>query len=172
MLDEKRIMHVDTSRQFYERADTGIAFKIVKSREHGGLVLSNKLKRELDKNIKSYENYSKLYAICIYNLIKDNLKIFDILVICEDENFNKTKQYLGALFRNNSEYFNKQVISIRELRELSGNMKLRSYADSIANVYRRKALKPLYRRQRGIPLNLVTLGYKTIVEQWGLLDKS
>src|SRR3989344_1124173 len=98
VLDGKRIMHIDTSCKFYEKKDTGIAYKIVGSEKHKGLIISNKLKRELDKKINANKNYAKLYAVCIYSLIEGSLNDFDILVICGDERFDKVKIYLDALF--------------------------------------------------------------------------
>ena len=54
-LNGKRIMHIDTSNRFKQERNTGIAYKIIKTNEHKGLGLSNKRKRELDKNL----NHSK-----------------------------------------------------------------------------------------------------------------
>jgi len=32
---EKRVMHIDTSQKLYERRDTGIAYKMIKTKEQG-----------------------------------------------------------------------------------------------------------------------------------------
>ena len=170
-ISKKRIMHIDMSCKFYEKRDSGVAFKILKSGAHKGLVLSNKLKRELDRDIHAYEDYARLYAICIYTLIENNLDDFDILVVCGDEEFDDVKKYLDMIFRGNEIYQLKDIISIGELREITGKPKLRSFADRIANIYRRKARKPLYRRQNGISLNIVGLGHRQICEKWIQLIK-
>lgn len=164
-IDNKRVMHIDTSCKLYERKDTAIAFKIVNSNFHKGLILNKKLKKELERDFKVNEDYAKLYAVCIYYLIKDNLDLFDILVICGDEDFTVTKLYLDLLFSHNLEYKNKKVISVYELREISGKKKLKSYADNVARSYRRRALKSLARRQKGIILNPLKINYKLIKEK-------
>ena len=46
-LDDKKVMHIDTSCKLHERKRTGISFKILKSNIHKGLALSYKLKKEL-----------------------------------------------------------------------------------------------------------------------------
>jgi len=165
-ISKKRIMHIDTSGKLYEKKDTGIAYKIVNGSEHKGLVLSVKLKRELKRNLHIWNNYPNVYAICIYYLIEDSFKDFDVLVICEDEHINRVKKALDYLFRNSSEYKEKNILGIGDLREMTGNKKLKSYADRTAKVYRKKALKPLYRQQRGIKLNIVQINYAKILEKW------
>ncbi len=160
----------DTSCKFYEKKDTGIAYKIVNNGEHKGIILSNKLKRELDYKINTHKNYAKLYAICIFYLIKDNLDDFDILVICGDEHFNKVRKNLDILFYGNKQYQIKEIISIGELRNITGNNKLKSYADNISNIYRKKGFKSLQRRQKGIKLNIISLSYNLLINRWCILE--
>ena len=133
-IENKRIMHIDTSIKFYQLGNTGIASKIVGSGQHKGVVVSNKLKRELDRDLTAGHDYARLYAICIYYLIKDNLDDFDILVICNDENFIYVKLYLDLLFNENRIYQSKDVTNISELRAITGNKKLRSFANNTANI--------------------------------------
>src|SRR3989344_2949112 len=128
--DGKRVMHIDTSCKLYEKADTGIAYKIVKINDHRGLALSNKLKRKLDNELWAYEDYPRLYAICIYYIIREDLDKFDILVICGDEHFLSVKLYLDQLFIKSEKYLKKVVISISRLREITGDSRLKSYAHS------------------------------------------
>lgn len=165
-LNKKRVMHVDTSCKLHENRNTGIAYKIVSSKKHKGLALKRTLKKELDKKLKISKDYSKVYALCIYLLVKDNLNLFDVLVICGDEPVPKVKKHLGRFFEKDSEYFNKKVMSITELRELTGNNKLRSYADGVARSYRRRALKNKARQQEGISLNPIRINYKIVEELW------
>ncbi len=157
-----KTMHIDTSKRFGQRGDTGIAFKIVSSGEHFGMALSNRLKRELDKNFNIQENYPLLYAICIYYLIEGKLELFDNLVICNDEDFKLVKKYLDLLFGDNASYGSKDVACIGDLRGMLGDSKIRSYADNIANIYRKKTLKPLRRQQKGVSLNVCDINYKKI----------
>jgi len=159
---EGRTMHIDTSRRFKQIGDSSVAFKIVNSKIHRGLVLSNKLKRELDRDFGIDKNYPLLYAICIHRLIHDRLDMFDTLVACNDEDYSKMKKYLDYFFKGNKEYPNKKIMCIGDLRKISGYSKIRSYADGIANIYRRKALKPIHRRQRGIELDICEINYSII----------
>lgn len=165
-INGKRVMHIDTSCKLYENKNTGIAYKIVNSRKHKGLALKRTLKKELNKKLKISKNYAKMYALCIYLLIKNDFDLFDVLVICGDEPVPKVKENLKKLFDKNSEYFNKKVMSITELRKLTGNQKLRSYADGVARSYRRRALKNPAKQQEGISLNIVKVNYKIIEELW------
>lgn len=159
-------MHIDTSIKLHERKDTGISYKIVKTNEHKGLCLSLKLKKELERDLEAKYDYARVYAICIYFLIKDDLDLFDVLVICGDENYTEVKEYLNILFSENKKYFEKKVISVYELRAITGNKKLKSYADNISNSYRKRALKSKVRQQKGIELNPIRVNYKMICEKW------
>lgn len=158
-------MHVDTSRKLYERRDTGIAYKMIKTLEHKGLGLSLRLKKELEKKLDADYDYARIYAICIYFLIKDDLNLFDELVICGDENFVDVKEYLNLLF-DCSEFTPKKIKSISELRVETGNKNIRSYADDIAYSYMRRALKSIVRRQKGTPLNVIKVTYEMIHKKW------
>ena len=162
----KRVMHIDTSQKLYERRDTGIAFKIIRTKEHKGLALSLKLKREFERELDAQYDYSRIYAICIYYLIKDELDNFDELIICGDESFIDVKEYLSLLFSGNETYNKKSIRSIYELRIETGDKNLRSYADDIAYSYMRRALRSISRRQKGIPLNVVKVTYSMICEKW------
>ena len=165
-----RIMHIDTSRRFYQKGNTGIAFKIIGTNFHRGLGISNKLKRELDKYFGAKEDYARLYAICIYYLIKNNLDDFDTLIICNDENFTYVKFYLDKLFQNNKQYLGKEISSLSKFRKITGDKKLRSYADNTAKMYRRKIFLNKSRRDRGIKLNVIKINYKQIIGKWNLIN--
>ncbi len=165
-LNGKRVMHIDTSCKLHENRNTGIAYKIVGSKKHKGLALKRTLKKELDKRLRISEDYAKLYAICIYFLINDDFDLFDVLVICGDEPIPKVKNHLKKFFEKDSEYFNKKVMSISELRKLTGNNKLRSYADGVARSYRRRALKNKAKQQEGVNLNIVRINYKIVEDLW------
>jgi len=166
-----RTMHIDVSRRFYQKGNSGVAFKIIPSQEHRGVIISNKLKKELERDIYINEDYARIYAICIYYLIRDKLDSFDNLVICNDEEYTYVKKYLDLLFEKNKKYSSKFITSLSKLREISGDYKLRSYADNIANIYRKKALKPLRRKQKGVVLNIVEINYLKIREKWEDINK-
>lgn len=170
-LDKKRIMHIDTSCKLYENKDTAIAFKIIGTSLHRGIVISKKLKRELKYKFDMRKDFARFYSICIYYLIKDNLKDFDILIICADEDFIKVLNYLDILFRDNKEYSKKEILSIVKLREIADDKKLRSAADKIANSYRKRGLKSLNRKQEGISLNVISINYNNIVERFNEISK-
>lgn len=170
-LKEKEIMHIDTSSKFYENKDTGIAYLLIKSQRHKGLGLSLRLKRELDRDLNISSDYAKLYSICIYYLIRTDLDLFDILVICGDENYTRVRLYLKFLFETDSIYFKKDIISLDDLRAITGDPKLKSSANGVANSYRKRALKSKFRQQKGRQLNIIKVNYNSILEKWKELDK-
>ena len=164
-----RTMHVDISRRLYQKGDSAVAFKIIPSKKHKGIVISNKLKKELKRDLKINENYPKLCAIYIYYLINKDLDLFDNLVICDDEIYSEVKKYLDLLFEKNKICSKKFITSLHKFREILGDQKIRSYADNMANIYRRKASKPLRRQQKGIPLNIIEVNYQKVKEKWEIL---
>ncbi len=166
-----RTMHIDTSRRFYQIGDSAIAFKVIPTQEHKGMILSNNLKKELKRDLHCEEDYERMYAICIYYLIKDNLDLFENLVICNDEKYVSVKSYLDLLFRDNSDYLKKNITCLNELRRISGDLKLKSYADNIANIYRKKGLKSEFRKQRGVRLEIVEINYRKVKDKWEEIDK-
>lgn len=113
-----------------------------------------------------WHDYARVYAICIYYLIKDDLNVFDTLIICGDEDFNSVKYYLLLLFSDNDFYQKKKILSVYKLREITGNKKLKSYADNIANSYRKRVLKNIQKQQTGIPLNPIKINYRMIYDKW------
>lgn len=170
-LKDKRVMHVDTSCKLHENVDTGIAFKMIKTNEHKGFGLSLKLKRELERDLYADIDRARLYAICIYYIIKEDLDLFDILVICGDEDPELVKDYLSILFENERKYGEKTVISVSELRRITGNKTIKSYAHGVANSYRRRARKSLVRQQKGTPLRVVPINYSLIYTKWMELER-
>lgn len=169
--NNKRVMHIDTSQKLHERRDTGIAYKIIKTKEHKGLGLSLRLKKEIEKQLDADYDYARIYAICIYFLIKDDLDLFDELIICGDEDFTSVKEYLSLLFLESNKYRYKSIKSIFQLRMETGNKNIRSYADDMAYSYMRRALKSIVRRQKGISLNVVRVNYKMISDKWEEIEK-
>jgi len=167
----KRVMHIDTSHKLYERKDSGIAYKMIKTNEHKGTALSLKLKKELERKLDAGYDYARLYSIVIYFLIKDNLDIFDELIICGDEDYFSVKEYLYILFSDTPSFFEKKIKSISELRTETGDKKIRSYADDVAYSYMRRALKSIVRQQKGTPLNVIRVNYQMIYDKWLEIDR-
>jgi hypothetical protein len=170
-INEERVMHIDTSGKLYENKDTGIAYKIIGTNQHRGLALSRVFKKELEKRLGAKKDYAKIYAICIYYLIRGDFNKFDVIVICGDEKYQKVKKYLDILFKGNKDYPNKEIISLYKLREITGKKKLKSYADNLANSYRRRALKSKARQQKGISLNPIRLSFNNIRDKWNYLER-
>lgn len=163
-MDGKRVMHIDTSCKLYEKKDTGIAYKIIGSNIHKGIVITKKMKKGLIKEF-GLKDLAMIYSIAIYYLIKEDLELFDILVICGDEKFSRVKQCLDILFKENKSYFKKEIMSISDLRVITGNKKITSYADKISGSYRRRGIKFLGRRQEGINLNTLRINLKMITDK-------
>jgi hypothetical protein len=162
----KKVMHIDTSHKLYERNDTGIAYKIIRTKEHKGLAISLKLKEELEKKLSAEYDRARIYAICIYFLIKDDLHLFDELIICGDEDFFSVKKYLILLFQDNRNFFSKSIKSVCQLRVETGDKNLKSYADDIAYSYMKRALRSIVRRQKGVPLNVIKITYEMFCNKW------
>lgn len=162
----KRVMHIDTSHKLHERNDTGIAYKIIRTKNHKGAGISLKLKKELEKKLSAEYDRARIYAIVIYFLIKDDLHLFDELVICGDEDFLSVREYLNLLFEDNRNFYSKSIKSICQLREETGDKKIRSYADDIAYSYMKRALRSIIRRQKGIPLNVIKITYQMFYDKW------
>lgn len=162
----RRVMHVDTSAKLYERKDTGIAYKIIKTGKHKGVGISLKMKKELERKLDADHDRARVYAIVIYYIIKDDLDLFDDLIICGDEDFTSVKEYLFLLFREEEAFSPKEIKSIVHLREEIGDKNIRSYADGVASSYRKRALKSIARRQGGVPLNVVKITYQMFFDKW------
>lgn len=170
-IDGKNVMHIDTSVKLYQRKNTGIACIVPKTDFHKGAALSIKLKSELERDLDAAREYARIYAIVIFYLIKDDLDKFDTLIICGDENFTQVKGFLDILFEDYPEFFKKNVHSISEYREITGDTRLRSAADHIARAYRKRALRSLQVQQTGRTLNKVPINYGLISEKWQEIDK-
>ena len=116
---EKDDYHVDMSGRIYEGKTVGIAIVGTKMKEHYGCALKGNLikliKKELyKKNI--YNDSAKIYAICIYLLIKEIQNRIKTLIICNDEDFIIVKNNLKKLLRD----YNFDIINISEFRKRLG----------------------------------------------------
>ena len=160
--------HVDLSGRFYEKGNTGVAFVNTKKDKHCGLAIRGRDKKKLGQifvgSIK--EEYARLYSICIYFLIKDNISNIDNLVICNDECFLYVKEYLILLLNEDSDKIN--IISITEFKEKFGR-DINSLADKFAKHYRKRALKP-NKWNNGRRLNVCKITTDMIIEKWDSLN--
>ncbi len=163
----KDSVHIDLSKKFWEKGNTGIAAINSDKGFHRGIAISMKIKKVLRKN-SAKTNYTpaRLYAVCIWKLVKEDLNTIGSLIICNDAPFEEVKFYLKHLTNNQIEI--KSLLNYR--KEL--NKKLKSLADSPAKSYRKKALKPW--KLQNPKFNSVRIKYKEIIlllEQLNELDK-
>jgi len=160
--------HIDLSIRLFDKGTTGIACVGAITKKHNGCALSNRLKRYVEKTLcvgSMKQERAKLYAICIYYLIRNNLEDIKTLIICNDEIFNYVREYLYILL--NDVPFSFRIISITEFqRKLGRNVK--SLADNFAKAYRKRGLKR-NRWHVGKKLNVVEINYKMIKNKWNLL---
>lgn len=164
LVDETKlncIVHVDLSKKFWERGHTGVAAINTDKKFHRGLALSPYLKKSLVKTTEFTD--AKLYAICIWSVIKDDLNSIDLLVICDDAPFRNVKAYIEHFVGDKS----LKMESISQHRQKLGR-KVKSLADGIAKSYRKRALKPW---RKGRKLNVVRVTYKEIIELLSKLNE-
>ncbi|HVA82892.1 MAG TPA: hypothetical protein VNF06_01885 [Candidatus Aquilonibacter sp.] len=163
--------HVDMSEKLYKGRNVGIACMGVSSKAHFGCALKGNLikliRDRLGKgNIQTEQ--AKLYAICIYLLIKDHLPEIKRLIICNDEAFNYVKEYLSLLLGD--EYPKGfEIINISEFGKALGR-RIRSPADNYSKHYRKRALNKS-KWEEGIRLNVAEVNYRIIEHEWKRLEK-
>lgn len=166
---KKEDFHIDMSGRISRRRNIGIACVSIDSREHNGCALKGNLIKFIQKNLflgSIYEERSKLYAICIYLLIKNKVDNINTLIVCNDEDFTYVKEYL-ILLMNGKIPFN--IINITELRNKLGK-KVKSLAHNFAKCYRKKALKR-HKWEKGKELNVVEINYRLIKTYWDLIKR-
>ncbi len=166
MIMEKYDFHVDMSGRIYENRTIGIALVGTKTRINYGCALKGNLikliKKELfNKNI--FEDSAKLYAICIYLLVKEVRDKINVLIICNDEDFNIVRKILERLLGN----YNFEIINISEFRKRLGR-NVGSLADNYARAYRKKALKPS-KLLKGKKINVIKVTFTLIKQYWEAL---
>jgi len=162
--------HIDLSIRLFDKGTTGIACVGAKTKKHNGCALSSRLKKYINKTLcigSIKEERAKLYAICIYYLIRNKLEDIKTLIICNDENFNYVREYLYLLLNDTT--FSFRIISITEFQKRLGR-KVKSLADNFAKAYRKRSLKR-NRWHVGKKLNVVEITYNMIKNKWKQLDK-
>lgn len=155
--------HVDMSGRIYSSKTIGIALVGTQSKINYGCALNGsliiKIKRELfRKNI--IEDAAKLYAICIYFLVKEVRSDIRTLIICNDEDFQIVKSVLTKLLVD----YDFEIINISEFRKRLGR-NIGSLADNYARIYRKKALN-LNKLGQGREINVVKVSFKSIKTIW------
>jgi hypothetical protein len=161
--------HIDMSGRIYKKITIGIACVGVSTKEHNGCVLKGNLIKLIEKNLclgEVKEEHAKLYAVCIYLLIRDKLDRIESLVICNDEDFIYVKEYLLLLIGEVPTF---KIISISDLRKITGR-KLKSFADNFAKCYRKRALNR-NKWDDGKHLTVVDIDYSKINELWEKLNE-
>src|SRR3989344_5437188 len=144
--------HVDMSGRIYENRTIGIALVGTKTRINYGCALKGNLLKFIKKSLFKddiYKDSAKLYAICIYLLVREIKDNIDTLIICNDEDFSLVKGFLSKLLKN----YNFEVINISEFRKRLGR-NVGSLAVNYARIYRRRALKP-FKSSVGKKINVV-----------------
>ncbi len=160
---EKDDFHVDMSGRLYENKTIGIALVGTKTRINHGCALKGNLIKLIKKSIfknNIFEDSAKLYAICIYLLLREVRDKIKALIICNDENFEVVKKTLLKILKD----CNFEIINISEFRKRLGR-NVGSFADNYARIYRKRALKPnkLLRRKK---INVVKVTFSLIKQQW------
>lgn len=165
------IIHVDMSGKFYKKENVGIAWTDHKKQKHKGLFLSGKQVTRIIEHKNADDDFPRLYAICIYLLVKDNVDEIKELILCTDETFLTVKEYLTLLLAKEGK--NKSIRSIgqyREEKKKEGDMrKIISCADGFANSYRKRGSQEC-RWDKGRKLNIVKAPYDEIIYLWNLID--
>lgn len=159
--------HIDMSKKFKNEVNVGIACCSFDKMEHRGCALNRVLVKKLhckfcNSDKKDKDGNAKLYAATIYCLIEEILSEIKTLVICCDEDPQLTKKYLLEMIDGSSII---EIISIREYREMMGNPspKIKSMAHRFCNMYRKRAQKQ-WRWEKGIPLNVIKIGFNELKE--------
>src|SRR3989338_3142517 len=92
--------HIDMSGRIYEEKTIGIALVGTKTKKHQGCAIKGNLIKLIRKELfkgRYFEDPAKLYAICIYLLLKDIREEIETLIICNDEDFEIVKTSLSKL---------------------------------------------------------------------------
>lgn len=131
------------SGKLNKKEDIGIAFVNEDYDLHRGTYLTSRFVKELHKKLKIYDskNASKLYAICIFNIIQDYINNCEELIICNDENFEDVEiNFINLCNHNNISLTNCNVISISQYRDRENLPDtFESLADKLADKYRLRA---------------------------------
>jgi len=166
----KEDFHIDMSGRIYEKKTIGISCVGSKTKRHNGCAIRGGMVRFIEKNLcvgSIYEENAKIYALCIYFLIRNKIEEIDTLIICNDENFYYVREYLYILLNNFP--FQPKIVNITEFQKKLGR-KVKSLANNYARAYRKRALKR-NKWHIGIPLNVTEITFEMIKNKWNLLKR-
>jgi hypothetical protein len=161
--------HIDMSNRLFDEGPTGIACVGANTKQHNGCALNGRLKKYINNTLSIgtiREDRAKIYAICIYYLIKDKISDIQTLIICNDEEFTYVKEYLLILLEQKPI----EIIPIEEFKKRLGR-NVKSLADNWARSYRKRALKR-HRWDCGRKLNVVEITYESIKKKWEYIKES
>jgi hypothetical protein len=159
----KDSFHIDMSGRIYEGKTIGIAAVGTRTKANYGCALKGNLvrlvkRRLFGKNI--IEDSARLYAICIFLIIKYMGDQVASLIICNDEDFKTVRKVLTSLL----EEADFDIINIGDFRKRLGK-NIGSLADNHARIYRRRALKPT-KQFIGRKINVIEVNYRIIEKYW------
>ncbi len=167
----KEDYHIDMSGRIYKEKTIGIACVGTQTKDHNGCALRGNLIKFIQKNLcigSVYEEYAKLYAICIFLLIKDKIDDISTLIICNDEDFSYVKEYLLFLIQQENDYV-PEIISIGDLKKKLGR-NVKSLADNFAKCYRKRGLNE-NKWENGKKLKVINITFELIKDYWSILEK-
>lgn len=153
------------SEKFKNNKNVGIALASdSKPVFHKGIFVKGTMIKQLKKQV--IDDFGpKMYSICIFHLIKDDLDKFDEIIICNDENFETVYIYLKLLFN----HFNKNIITCKSLTTYrdennlrQNHGKFRSPADRYSKIYRKRGGRPRNRDGK-TELNCTSLNLSEIL---------
>lgn len=156
--------HIDMSGRIYTQRTIGIACVSTQHKKHNGCVLKGNLIKLIQKNLclgSIKEEHAKIYAICIYLLIKDKLSEISKLIVCNDEEFCYVKEYLLLLLETKPVF---EIQSITTLKRVLGR-NIQSLADNYAKCYRKRGLNK-NKWNKGKELDVVEINYGIISKYW------
>jgi hypothetical protein len=163
----KEDFHIDMSGRIYKKVTIGIACLGTRSKKHNGCALRSNLIKLIEKTLcvgDISEEHAKIYAICIYLLIKDRINDIETLIICNDEEFTYVKEYLLILLGETATF---KIISISDLRKMVGR-NIKSLADNFAKCYRKRGLNQ-NKWDNGKHLDVIEVNFEIIKGYWDLL---
>ena len=162
------IIHVDMSQKFSNMKNIGVAWISTDRQHHKGLALSGKLIKKLVNEVGANHDFARLYAICIFLILRDDISKVSEIIICNDEDFTTVKKHLERLFISFPDFSQVRIDSIFDFRKRIGR-DIKSLADGIAASYRKRGLKE-NRWNKGYKLNVIRTRYKEIFYWWYFLE--
>jgi hypothetical protein len=115
-------VHIDMSGKFQKKTTVGVALITSDKKDHCGLALSKQLINKITREFSYEDLFPKLYAICVFCLIKKKISKVEKIILCNDEPFLEVKKSLLKLINSKI-----NIISITEHRYEKKDMYLQKY---------------------------------------------